>query len=387
MSKMNSAIVASYGFTGKYNGLIMATSKVTAVGLSAFCIVTGMVNLALTPPAGEVAKAAASPDYAAAVEYGIAGVFLAVLIEGITLICLSLIRGQYLKMRRSTDEEEKATCWRLIHWMIPFGVFGIVLSASAGDLFWFKLLESKPLWEAILLSIAFALVVSFCFLLGELFAVLIELDMVEGMNKGQTMRAAAFAAEHADTKLMLMRESYHELLNDKTERDAVKHDLKAKFKTGLLAEVAQVNIENIVGSNHQLPAGPNTDQLLLTEGTEKQDVKPTDTQALNEETQPLNEEPSTSEDVKPIDTQELEEETQPLNEEPDPSEDVKHTDPRITRISLINQDRATLVEQEYYAMLNAGLKPTQTAIGKRLGLTRQTVAPHFNAIVATQELN
>lgn len=337
-SKMNTAIVVTYGFTGKYNSLIMSASKVVAVGLSAFSIVSAMVNLSLTSSPGAIAPA---------IESGVAGVLLAILIEGITLVCLSLIRGQYLKMYRSDDAAVKAQCKLLIAWLAPFGVFGILMSATAGDLFWYQLLSAEPLWKTIAMSIAFALVVSFCFLLSELFAVLIELDMVEGMNKGQELRKAAFAAEHADTQLVLMRESYQELLNDKGERDAIKQDLKGKLKQGLLAGIAQINIEQMVTpTDHQL-AGPNThDVPLLTAGTTQENV--------NSET-----------DLTCTDL--LSPQAQKVNNFPIP-----------------NNSTAELVAVEYSKMLSVGKRPTQTAIANILGITRQAVAPHFNALVANK---
>jgi hypothetical protein len=336
-SKMNTAIVATYGFTGKYNGLVMSTSKVVAVGLSAYSIVTAMVNLSLSSSPGDIASAIVN---------GVAGVLLAILIEGITLVCLSLIRGQYLKAHRSADDAVKAQCHLLIKWLAPFAGFGILLSASAGDLFWHRLLQAEPLATTIALSVAFALVVSFCFLLSELFAVLIELDMVEGMNKGQELRKAAFAAEHADMQLVLMRESYQELLDDKGERDAIKEDLKGKLKQGLLASIAQINIEQMVTPvDHQLSA-PSTEDLPLLEAG-------------------------------------------PVEEAASPDEEVTGTDMLSAQAQKVNipttpnTPTAELVAVEYSKMLSAGKKPTQIAIANILGISRQAVAPHFNAIVSS----
>jgi hypothetical protein len=338
MSRMNTAIVASYGFTGKYNGLVMSASKIVAVGLSAFSIVAAMVNLSLTSSPGNIALA---------IESGFAGVLLAILIEGITLVCLALIRGQYLKGHRSADEAVKKQCRTLIIWLAPFAGFGIIMSATAGDLFWAQLLAAEPVWKMIAMSIAFALVVSFCFLLSELFAVLIELDMVEGMNKGQELRKAAFAAEHADNQLILMRESYRELLDDKTERDAIKSDLKSKFKIGLLAGIAQINIQDITTqTDHQL-SGPKTDDVpLLTAGSTSENV---------------------SSDTEVTCTDLLSPQAQKVNNSPAP-----------------NNSTAELVAVEYSKMLSAGKRPTQTAIANILGITRQAVAPHFNALVANK---
>jgi len=335
MSKMNSAIVASYGFSGKYNGLVMSSSKIVAVGLSAFSIVSAMVSLSLNSSPGDRAKA---------IQSGIAGVLLAVLIEGITLVCLSLIRQQYLKAYRSKDETVKKQCHLLIKWLAPFAGFGILLSASAGDLFWHQLLASEPLALSIALSIAFALVVSFCFLLAELFAILIDQNMEEEMGKGRKLRQVAFAAEHADMQLVLMRESYQELLNDKEERNAIKADLRAKLKQGLLAGIAQINIEEMVTpADHQL-SSPDTEELQLLEaGLVQEDVK------------------SENEDVKP-----------------------EVLSPQAQKFNTPNNSTAEQVAVEYSKMLSAGKKPTQTAIANTLGLTRQTVAPHFNALITSK---
>jgi hypothetical protein len=337
MSKMNSAIVATYGFTGKYNSLVMSTCKVVAVGLSAFSIVSAMINLSLTSSPGAVAPA---------IEYGISGLLLAILIEGITLVCLSLIRGQWLKAYRSTEDAIKAQCYLLIRWLAPFAGFGILMSATAGDLFWYQLLSAEPLWKTIAMSIAFALVVSFCFLISELFAVLIELDMAEGMHKGQELRKAAFAAEHADVQLVLMRESYQELLADKEQRNAIKDDLKGKLKQGLLNSIAQINIEQMVTpTDHQL-AGPDThDVPLLTAGQTSENV---------------------NSDTDLTCTDLLSPQAQKVNTFPTP-----------------NNSTAELVAVEYSKMLSAGKRPTQTAIANILGISRQAVAPHFNALLAS----
>jgi hypothetical protein len=336
-SRMNSAIVATYSFSGKYNSLIMSTCKVIAVGLSAFSIVSAMINLSLTSSPGAVAPA---------IEYGFSGLLLAVLIEGITLVCLSLIRGQWLKAYRSTEDAVKAQCYLLIRWLAPFAGFGILMSATAGDLFWYQLLSAEPLWKTIAMSIAFALVVSFCFLISELFAVLIELEMAEGMDKGQDLRKAAFAAEHADTQLELMRESYQELLADKEQRDAIKDDLKGKLKQGLLNSIAQINIEAMTTpTDHQL-AAPATENLPLLEAGNG-------TESVNPDTE------LTCTDLLSAQAQE------------------------VNNSSTLNTPTAELVAVEYSKMLSAGKKPTQTAIATILGISRQAVAPHFNALLAS----
>lgn len=323
MSKMNTAIVAAYGFTGKYNGLVMASSKVVAVVLSAFCIVAAMVQMSIEKHAGQVAT----------IEAGAAGFVLAILIEGITLVCLSLIRGQFLRASRSEDEEEKKQCWLLIKWLAPFAGLGILLSAAAGDLFWHQVLSSQEPYISIPLSIAFALVISLTFIIGELFALLIDKNMEEEMTKGLTLRKVAFASEHADTQLVLVRESYNELLNDKAERDAIKTDLKAKLKIGLLAGIAQINISEIADTGLQIE-GPDNEGRLLSA----------------------------------------------------PQEDVKSEvlSPQAQKFNTPNTSTAELVAVEYSKMLSAGQKPTQTAIANTLGLTRQTVAPHFNALVTNK---
>lgn len=327
MSKMNSAIVAAYGFTGKYNGLVMASSKVVAVVLSAFSIVSAMVTMALQSSPGNMSKA---------VQAGFAGAVLAVLIEGITLVCLSLIRQQFLKAHKALEEDVKNQCKLLIKWLAPFAGLGILLSAAAGDLFWGQILSSQPLYMRIPLSIAFALVISLTFLLGELFPLLIDANMEEEMGKGLKLRKVAFASEHADTQLVLVRESYQELLNDKVERNAIKQDLRAKLKVGLLAGIAQIDIEEIVNHDRQL-SGPDTEEVTMLEaGSVDGDVNPSE------------------------------------------QDDVKSSSSKTLHS---NNSTAELVAVEYSKMLSAGEKPTQIAIAKVLGLTRQTVAPHFNSIV------
>lgn len=323
MSKMNTAIVAAYGFSGKYNGLIMASSKVIAVVLSAFAIVSAMVTMSLEK----------STDQVKAIEAGFAGLVLAILIEGITLVCLSLIRGQFLKAHKSEDEDTQKQCWLLIWWLAPFAGLGILLSAAAGDLFWHSILSAQPDYVSIPLSIAFALVISLTFLIGELFALLIDKNMEEEMTKGLTLRKVAFASEHADTQLVLVRESYNELLNDKAERDAIKKDLRDKLKIGLLAGIAQINISEIVDTGHQIE-GPDNEGRLLSA----------------------------------------------------PQEDVKSEvlSPQAQKVNTPNNSTAELVAVEYSKMLAAGQKPTQTAIASKLNITRQTVAPHFNALVTNK---
>lgn len=333
MSKMNTAIVATYGFTGKYNGLIMASSKVIAVLLSAFSIVSAMVTMSLAQHAGQVAT----------IEAGVAGFILAILIEGITLVCLSLIRSQYLRAHRSADEQIKHQCNVLIWWLAPFAGLGILLSAAAGDLFWHQVLSSQSPYMSIPLSIAFALVISLTFLIGELFALLIDKNMEEEMSKGRTLRKVAFASEHADMQLVLMRESYRELLNDKNERDAIKQDLRAKLKVGLLAGIAQINIEEIVNADPQIARANTEEVLLLEEGDDDGDVKSGSNQVTNS--------------------------------------NVKSASSKTLHF---NNSTAQLVATEYARMLTSGAKPTQSAIANTLGLTRQTVAPHFNALVTNK---
>jgi hypothetical protein len=167
----------------KFVGHTVALSGLLAFIVNALSVMSGIIVIAMTSIAGSPL----GTQIIVAIVSGIIGLLLAVLADGMTLSScarlriaqekIELIKENYSQIPdnekanavRSLERQELKPHEKSSRVSVISILFFVAISCAAGTLFWHKLLESLPVWQAWLFSTLFSLLVSVTLIACELY--------------------------------------------------------------------------------------------------------------------------------------------------------------------------------------------------------------------------
>jgi hypothetical protein len=223
---MNMLIAKTHRFASQLAGLQMSIANVVAIVLSAFSIVAGLVSLAIIALPGQ---------YVYYVIFGVAGLLLAWLIESLTVSNLRKLRTvnvgldklEVAEVQRGHElsdqgkqllerQKKKLKTARVI--AVVFVIFGVIVSAIGGGLFWHVVLEALPLVLNIVISTLFAVIVSATFVCTEMHREINLAAVAESISSGDLVKLAHKEDTAADTLDRLRAEEQKQLEDEKAVR-------------------------------------------------------------------------------------------------------------------------------------------------------------------------